>query len=97
MEPLLSGHRSDGKLTQFKAKVVTKRNYTRLNNHQQIQLQGWGANCYIQIVIGQYAWIEYLSKYAAKGESRPLMLAETFDIVLKTTNNNSDARKTMKK
>ena len=48
-------------------------------------------------MIDQYACIEYLSKYAAKGEPKLPMLAETFDIVLKNTDNNSDAQKTMKK
>ena len=92
-------HRSDGKLPQYinKAKIVTKRNDTRLNNHQRIQLQGWRANCDIQVVIDQYACREYLSKYAAKGEPKSPVLTETFDIVLKNTDNNSDAQKTMKK
>ena len=85
-------HRSDGKLPQFKAKIVTKRSDTRLNNHQRIQLQGWRATCDIQVMIDQYACIECLSKYAAKGEPKSPMLAETFDIVLKNTDNNSDAQ-----
>ena len=93
-EPL---HRSDGKLPRFKARIVTKRNDTRLNNHQRIQLQGWRANCNIQVVIDQYACIEYLSKYVAKGEPNSRMLTETFDIVMKNTDDNSDAQKTMKK
>ena len=90
-------HRSDGKLPRFKARIVTKRNGTRLNNHQRIQLQGWRANCDIQVVIDQYACIEYLLKYAAKGEPKSPMLTETFDIVMKNTDNNSDAQKTMNK
>lgn len=48
-------------------------------------------------MIDQYVCIEYLSKYVAKGESKSPMLAETFDMVLKTTNNNSDAKKLWKK
>lgn len=47
-------------------------------------------------MIDQYACIEYLSKYAAKGEPKSPMLTETFDIVLKNTDN-SDAQKTLKK
>ena len=93
-EPL---HRSDGKLPRFKARIVTKRNDTRLNNHQRIQLQGWRANCNIQVVIDQYACIEYLSKYAAKGEPKSPMLTETFDIVMKNTDNNSDVQKNYEK
>ena len=48
-------------------------------------------------MIDQYVCIEYLSKYVAKGESKSPMLAETFDMVLKTTNNNSEAKKLWKK
>ena len=48
-------------------------------------------------MIDQYTCIEYLSKYAAKGEPKSAMFAETFDIVLKNTDNNSDAQKTMTK
>ena len=88
---------SDGKLPQFKAKIIAKRNDTRLNNHQRIQLQGWRANCDNQLVIDQYACMEHLSKYAAKGEAKSPMLAEKFDIVLKNTDNNLDAQKNYEK
>ena len=32
-------------ISQYKVKVITKRNDPRLNNHQRLQLQGWRANC----------------------------------------------------
>ena len=51
----------------YRARLVTKRNDARLNNHQRLQLQGWRANCDIQVVIDHYACVEYLTKYAAKG------------------------------
>ena len=35
----------------YRAEIVTKRNNSRLNNHQKHQLQGWRANCDIQVVI----------------------------------------------
>ena len=54
----------------YRAKIVTKRNDSRLNNHQKLQLQGWRANCDIQVVIDHYACVEYLTKYAAKREPR---------------------------
>ncbi len=60
--------------TPCRAKIVTKRNDSRLNNHQRLQLQGWRANCDIQVVIDHYACVEYLIKYAAKGEPRSPML-----------------------
>ncbi|CAB4029508.1 Hypothetical predicted protein [Paramuricea clavata] len=50
----------------YRAKIVAKRNDSRLNNHQQLQLQGWRANCDSQVVIDHYACVEYLTKYAAK-------------------------------
>lgn len=53
---------------QYRAKIVTKRNDSRLNSNQQFQLQGWRANCDIQIIIDHYACVEHLTKYAAKGE-----------------------------
>ena len=55
---------TSGENKQYRAKIVTKRNDSRLNNHQQ--LQGWRANCDIQVVIDHYACVEYLTKYAAK-------------------------------
>ena len=58
----------------YRAKIVTKRNDSRLNNHQHLQLQGWRANCDIQVVIDHCACVEYLTKYAAKGEPRSPML-----------------------
>ena len=61
---------------QYKAKIVTKRNDSRLNNPQQ--LQGWRANCDIQVVIDHYAGVQHLTKYAAKGEPRPSILKEAF-------------------
>ena len=51
--------------TKYKATVVTKRNDSRLNHHQPLQLQGWRANCDIQIVIDYYACVEYLVKYTS--------------------------------
>ena len=50
------------KSVKYRAKIVTKRNDTRLNNHQRVQLQGWRANCDIQVIIDHHACIEYLVK-----------------------------------
>ncbi|CAB4021637.1 Hypothetical predicted protein [Paramuricea clavata] len=57
---------TSGDYEHYRAKIVTKRNDSRLNNHQQLQLQGWRANCDIQVVIDHHACVEYLTKYAAK-------------------------------
>ena len=41
---------------QYRAKIVTKRNDSQLNNNQRLQLQSWKANCDIQVVIDHYAY-----------------------------------------
>ena len=69
------------KSVQYRAKIITKRNDSRLNNHQRIQLQGWRANCGIQIIIDNHACVEYLAKYATKGEPRS-QLKDTFNAVM---------------
>ena len=75
---------SKDKTSKYKAKIVTKRNDPRLNNHQRTQFQGWRANCDVQIIIDQHACVEYLTKYAAKGEPKSPMLMDTFKSVMKS-------------
>ena len=70
------------KSVQYRLKVKTERNDSRLNNHQPIQLLGWCANCDIQIIIDHHSCVEYLSKYAAKGEPQSPMLKDTFNSVI---------------
>ena len=84
------------KSVQYKANIVTKRNDPRLNNHQRIQLQGWRGNCDIQVIIDYHAYIEYLCKYAAKGEPRSPMLKDTFNAIMKNVKPDSDPQKAMK-
>jgi hypothetical protein len=79
----------------YKAKVITKRNDPRLNNHQKTQLQGWRANCDIQVIIDHHACVEYLTKYAAKGEPRSSVL-DAFNGVI-SSNNDLDSEKAVKK
>ena len=86
-----------GDNVQYRAKIVTKRNDSRLNNHQQLQLQGWRANCDIQVVIDHYACVEYLTKYAAKGEPRSPILKQAFNSIVQNVDNNSNPHKTIKK
>lgn len=81
------------KTPQFRAKIITKRNDSRLNNHQRIQLQGWRANCDIQVIIDHHKCVEYLSKYTAKGEP---MLTNTFNSVINNTDCKLDPQKAMK-
>ena len=91
-------HTKDNSI-QYRAKIVTRRNDPRLNNHQRTQLVGWRANCDIQIIIDHHACIEYLSKYAAKGEPRSPMLKDTFNAVMKNVslNETNNPQKVMKK
>ena len=79
----------------YRAKVVTKRNDTRLN--QQLQLQGWRANCDIQVVIDHYACVEYLTKYAVKSEPRSPLLKQAFNSVVRNVDVNSEPRRVIKK
>ena len=44
---------------QYNVKIVTKRNDARLDNHQRLQMQGWRADCDIQLVIDYHACVEY--------------------------------------
>ena len=81
----------------YRAKIVTKRNDGRLNNNQQLQLQGWRANCDIQVVIDHYACVEYLAKYAAKGEPRSPLLNQAFNSIVQTGNAASHPHKAIKK
>ena len=85
------------KSVQYKASIVTRRNDPRLNNHQKIQLEGWRANCDIQVILDYHACIEYLCKYAAKGEPRSNTLKNTFNSVVHNLNSCRDPLKAMKK
>ena len=78
---------SKGDIQQYRAKIVTKRNDSTSNNHQQVQLQGWRANCDIQVVIDHYACVEYVTKYAAKGEPRSPMLKQAFNSIVQNVDN----------
>jgi DNA replication protein DnaC len=88
---------SKGENVQYRAKIVTRRNDSRLNNHQQLQLQGWRANCDIQVVIDHYACVEYLTKYAAKGEPRSPILKQAFNSIVQNVGNNTDPHRAIKK
>ena len=89
-------HTKDGNI-QYKAKIITKRNDPRLNNHQRLQLQSWRANCDIQVVIDYHACVEYLAKYASKGEPRSPVMNLAFNSIVRNCNNNSNPTKVIKK
>ena len=84
------------KSVQFRAKKITERNDSRVNNHQRMQLQGWKANCDIQIIIDQHACVEYLAKYATKGEPRSQQLKHAFNAVINDPELDNDSVKATK-
>ena len=86
-----------GNEPQYKAQIVTRRNYSRLNSHQQLQLQGWRANCDIQVVIDHNACVEYLTKYAAKGKPRTPLLKAAFSRIMNNAPGNGNPHKAIKK
>jgi len=75
---------------QYRAKIVTKRNDSRLNNNQRLQLQSWRANCDIQVVIDHYACVEYLTKYAVKDEPSTPILKAAFTTIVNNAPSNSN-------
>ena len=81
----------DGSL-HYKVKVVTKRNDTRLNNHQRLQLQGWRANGDIQVIIDYYSCLEYISKYASKGKKMSTVAKDVYTSVLNDTPNDCNSQ-----
>ena len=88
---------TNNKNTHYKAKIITKRNDSRVNNHQRLQLQGWRANCDIQVVIDYHACLEYLTKYASKGEPRSPVMKTAFNSIVRNCNIDSSPTKLIKK
>ena len=71
---------------------MTKRNDPRLNNHQQLQLQGWRGNCDIQAVVDYHACVEYLAKYASKSEPRSSVMKVAFNSLINQCNNSNTVK-----
>ena len=86
-----------GKKNQYRARIITAKNDSRLNNNQHLQLQGWRANCDIQVVIDHYACVAYLTKYAAKGEPHIPLLKIAFNTIVSSITNNSNPNRVFKK
>lgn len=90
-------HTKNDTYVQYRAKIVSKRNDSRLNNNQRLQLHGWRANCDIQVVTDHYVCVEYLTKYAAKGEPRSPILKHAFNSIVQSVDNASNPHKAIKK
>lgn len=82
--------------TKYKATIVTKRNDSRLNRHQPLQLQGWRANCDIQIILDYHACLEYLVKYTSKAEKMSSVVKSAFTNVVNKMTDTSDVDSTIK-
>ena len=81
---------------KYKAIIVTKRNDSRLNRHQPLQLQGWRANCDIQIIVDYQACLEYLVKYTSKGEKASSVVNNAFSTIVQKLSDTSDIHNTFK-
>ena len=80
-----------------KVKVKTKRNNNCLNNHQQLQLQGWQAYWDIQVIINYHSCLEYIAKYASKAEKNYLVALNAFTSVLSEPSNQHDGKTAIRK
>lgn len=86
-----------GNTTQYKANIITKRNDPRLDNLQDLQLQGWRETCDIQVVIDYHACVEYLAKYASEGEPRSPAVKTAFNSIIRNCNLHTSPTKLIKK
>ena len=84
------------KSERYRAKIVTERNDTRLNRHQRLQLQGWRANCDINVVIDYHSCIEYLTKYALKAEKLSNVARDAFVFVVNKLDHQMNGTKAIK-
>ena len=80
----------------YRAKIVTARNDSRLNRHQRLQLQGWRANCDINVVIDYHSCVEYLTKYASKAEKLSNVARDAFVSVVNKLDEQMDANRAIK-
>ena len=82
---------------EVRPEIIARRNDSRLNRHQQTQLQGWRANCDIQLVIDHHACIEYLAKYAAKSEKMTSVARDAFVNVVGKLSDSSSPKAAVRK
>ena len=81
----------------FQPCTSTKLEFEPIHTKDGSQLQGWRANCDIQVVIDYHACVEYLAKYASKGEPRSPVLKQAFNSIMHSCKNNSNPAKLIKK
>src|SRR4051812_6234090 len=66
--------------------LVIARNDPFINPHNRLQLQGWRANVGLKPILGIHAALQYISKYASKGEPRSIAFTEIFEQILNNSN-----------
>jgi len=71
--------------------------YLLFTNHQQLQLQNWRTNCDIQLITRFRECIEYVTKYAAKGEPQSNAVKEAFRSVMETSTSQSSVKQALNK
>ena len=67
-----------------------------MNRHQPLQLQGWRANCDIQIVIDYHACLQYLVKYTSKAEKASSVVKNAFTNIITKMNDTTDTPSALK-
>ena len=82
---------------EVRPEIIARRNDSRLNRHQQTQLEGWRANCDIQLVIDHHACIEYLAKHAAKSEKMTSVARDAFVNVASKLSGSSSPKAAVRK
>ena len=73
--------------------ITTRRNDPLLNSYNPIQLSSWRVNVDMQYVISRYRVLNYLSKYAAKPESRSQGLKLLYNLTMKKMKDNDNVLK----
>ena len=81
---------------RYKAVIVSKRNDSRLNRHQALQLQGWRANYDVQIIVDYQVCLEFLVKYTSKGEKTSSVVNNAFNTVVQKLSDTSDIHNSFK-
>ena len=67
-----------------------------MNRHQRLQLQGWRANCDLNIIIDYHSCIEYLTKYTSKAENLSSVVRDAFVSVISKLSDQTSATKQLK-
>ena len=84
-------------MVQYKPVLQLKRNDCRLNKHQRLQIQGWRENCDIQLILDYHTCLQYLTKYASKGEQISTVVKDAFVSVISSSKSNDCYRKIVQK